>query len=334
MPVNFPRWLSNPFAVALLAVGLAGMSARPSPSSAAEPHQLSVRKLGDPGPLEIVDGDTPVLRYNYQVVAEPEEVKGRISEGNRKYAVPRADYIHPLYGPRGEVLTEDWSPDHPHHRGIYWAWPEVDWQGQRGDLHALQLVFAKPTGQAEIQQGPDFVQISAASEWRWDDRTPVVREQATIRAYVKSAGGRAIDLQFQFTALDADVLLARRGTSHYGGLNVRLSAAPDQLIETLTDPAGVSPRRAWAQRTGTPAGGQGVVGLTILQHARNPDFPGDWVQYPNLSWIQPTFPAADTRYTLAKERPLVLRYRFVIHEGKQAPETIGRWWDAYHATSP
>lgn len=301
------------------------------PSQAAEPHQLAVRKLGDPGPLEIVDGDTPVLRYNYQLVPEPAEVKDRIVAGNRKYAVARADYLHPLYGPRGEVLTEDWSPDHPHHRGIYWAWPEVDWQGQRGDLHALQLVFAKPTGQVRIEQGADFVQITAENEWRWEDRTPVVREQATIRASAKTAAGRAIDLQFRFTALDTDVLVARRDTSHYGGLNVRLSAAGDQQIETWTDPAGASPRRAWAQRSGIPGGGQGVVGLTILQHAQNPDYPGDWVQYPNLSWVQPTFPAANTRYTISKDRPLVLRYRLWIYDGKQTPEKIGAWWDAYQA---
>lgn len=331
MPASVPRWLSNPFTVALLAaLAVCTIGVQPR-SPAAEPHQLTVRKLGDPGPLEIVDGNTPVLRYNYQLVAEPEEVKGRISPGNRKYAVARADYIHPLYGPRGEVLTEDWSPDHPHHRGIYWAWPEVDWQGQRGDLHALQLVFARPIGQVQIENGADFVQVTGETEWRWEDRTPVVREQATIRAYAKTATGRAIDLQFRFTALDADVLVARRGTSHYGGLNVRLSAAADQQIETVTDPAGASPRRVWAQRSGIPGGGQGVVGLTILQHAQNPDYPGDWVQYPNLSWVQPTFPAANTRYTITKDRPLVLRYRFVIHDGQPTPETIGGWWDAFNA---
>jgi len=328
---SFPRLLSDVFAAALMVV-LAALTLGAKPAlQAAESPKLAVRKLGDPGPLEIVDGDTPVLRYNYQLVPEPAEVKERISAASRKYAVARSDYIHPLYGPKGEVLTEDWSPDHPHHRGIYWAWPEVDWQGQRGDLHALQLVFARPTGKVRIEERADFVQIAAENEWRWEDRTPVVREEAIVRAARQTAAGRAIDLQFSFTALDADVQVARRGTSHYGGLNVRLSAAQDQQIETGTDPAGATPRRAWAQRTGIPSGGLAVVGFTILQHAQNPDYPGDWVQYPNLSWIQPAFPAADTRYTITKDRPLVLRYRLWIHAGKQTAETIQGWWDAYQA---
>lgn len=83
-------------------------------------------------------------------------------------------------------------------------------------------------------------------------------------------GGRAIDLQFRFTTLDADVLVARRGTNQYGGLNVRLSAAPDQQIEALIDPAAATPRRAWTQRSGTPGGGKNAVGLAILQHAHSP----------------------------------------------------------------
>ncbi len=331
MPCSFMRLMSYALAATLIAgMAVSALRAQPAPQ-ADKPAQLSVRKLGDPGPLEIVDGDVPVLRYNYQLVPEPAEIKGRVSEASRKYAVARSDYIHPLYGPKGEVLTEDWSPDHPHHRGIYWAWPEVDWQGQRGDLHALQLVFARPTGKVRIEEGADFAQIVAENEWRWEDRTPIVREEAIIRAARQTAARRAIDLQFRFTALAADVQVARRGTSHYGGLNVRLSAAQDQQIEPYCDPANATPRRTWAQRTGTPSGGQSVVGFTILQHAQNPDYPGDWVQYPNLSWIQPTFPAANTRYTITKERPLVLRYRLWIHTGQQSPETIHGWWDAYQA---
>ena len=75
---------------------------------------------------------------------------GDFDEALRIYARARSDYIHPLFGLEGETLTKDWSTDHPHHRGIYWAWPEVDWRGQRGDLHALQHVFARPTGKCII----------------------------------------------------------------------------------------------------------------------------------------------------------------------------------------
>jgi len=42
----------------------------------------------------------------------------------------RANYIHPLYGLYGEILTEDFPADHLHHRGVFWAWHQV-WLGDK-----------------------------------------------------------------------------------------------------------------------------------------------------------------------------------------------------------
>ena len=105
------------------------------------------------GQIDITDSGKPVLRYNYKTV-EPGEMLNKVTPGNLIYTRARSDYIHPLYGLDGEVLTRDWSIDHPHHRGIYWAWPEVDFGTNRGDLHALQKVFARPHGQSAPAKRP------------------------------------------------------------------------------------------------------------------------------------------------------------------------------------
>src|SRR5690606_14852268 len=44
---------------------------------------------------------------------------------------PRSNYIHPLYGLEGEVLTEDFPDDHLHHHGIFWAWHQLYAEGKR-----------------------------------------------------------------------------------------------------------------------------------------------------------------------------------------------------------
>lgn len=98
---------------------------------------LTVRTETDPQRFTILDDGRPVLTYNFGTVPVPAGVTGQ-------YAVARSDYIHPLYGPNGEVLTADYPKDHPHHRGIYRAWPEVTRRGETQDLHALQGVFARP----------------------------------------------------------------------------------------------------------------------------------------------------------------------------------------------
>jgi hypothetical protein len=298
-----------------------------------KPQLASLQVIENPDrQYDFLEEGIPVLRYNYRTV-EPGEISKQVSDGNRIYARARSDYIHPLFGLDGEELTRDWSVDHPHHRGIYWAWPEVDYGAERGDLHALQRVFARPTGRVRIDSGPVFAQIEAENQWMWEDREPIVRELATIRAYRATARGRFIDLAFQFVALKPGVTVARRGTDKYGGLNIRMATPQDQEISVFTDVAGAKPRRAWADLSGIFAGKRTASGLAVIQHADNPDYPGDWVQYPELSWCQPTFPAPGSRHPLPLGKPVVLRYRLWIHNsGKPSAEAVSIAWEALHAS--
>jgi len=298
----------------------------------------------DNGQLIVSEGQRVVLQYNYKTVYEKDAMdtlaaNRYVREKNDTfmanpsiYAVPRSNYIHPIYGLQGEMLTRDWSKDHPHHRGIYWAWPEVDFGAKRGDLHALQIVFARPTGKINHQIESEFARIEAENVWMWKDSIPIVREVALIQAYKESAQGRIIDLAFRFVALKDSITIARRGTTHYGGLNVRMQTPRQQKITTYTDTSIVVPRRAWSDLSGLFTGAKTTSGLMVLQYFQNPDYPGDWVQYPDLAWCQPTFPASGTRYPLLKGKSLVLRFRIFIHSGT-APDKVlaSSLWDTYNA---
>ncbi len=292
---------------------------------------LTAQRNPEHGQFELQENGRLVLRYNYALV-EPGRLLDSIQPANRIYARARSDYIHPLAGPQGEILTCDWPLDHPHHRGIYWAWPEVDWRGQRGDLHALQRVFARPVGRCFAAAGPVFAQLIAENLWKWDDAEALVRERAVIRAYRAVEGARVLDLELEFLALGEPVHLARRGTDKYGGLNLRFARVSDQQILTHTDPPGSALPRAWAQIAGRFGGSDALAGVLILQHPTNPDYPGQWVEFPNLNWVQPTFPAAGTRWELRPDRPLVLRYRLWIHPGGPAEaEACARQWEAFRS---
>ncbi len=282
------------------------------------------------GQIDLFEGTQPVLRYNYRTI-EPGPLLEQISESNRIYARARSDYIHPLYGLDGEELTRDWSLDHPHHRGIYWAWPEVDYGSERGDLHALQRVFARPTGRVLWRSTEGRAEIEAENLWRWEDGEPIVRELVLITAQRATASGRVVDLAFRFEALKAGVTLARRGTEAYGGLNLRLATPAAQVIHVHTDSPEADRPRAWSDLSGVFAGGK-PSGLMILQSSANPYYPGDWVQYPELSWCQPAFPRSGTRHALEQGPSLVLRYRLWIHRGgRPADEQAARLWDDFQA---
>lgn len=317
-------WLLQ--ATAMLAAGLT----RPL---AARQDRLTVRDDGEAG-IAVFDQGTPVLRYRYATVPRPAALdpplNEREAESWRRYGHPRSDYIHPLHGPDGVPLTADWSRDHPHHRGIYWAWPEVGYKGELGDLHALQRVFARPTGKVSWASDDDGARIDGENEWRWDDVTPIVRERARIRVHPRGDHGRFVDLHFAFDALVEGVTLARRQTKLYGGLNTRLAPVAGLALTHHADPPGAQPRMAWQAAAGTWQGADGPSSLTVFERADNPNYPGDYIEFPDLPWFQPTFPAAGERHALVQGAPLVLRYRLWLHAGAPPSEAeYRRQWRAF-----
>lgn len=271
--------------------------------------------------------------YDEYLKAHPELEKNDTTT-SRIYSVPRSDYIHPLYGLNGEMLTNDW-PDggHPHHRGIFWAWPEVEYGNKRGDIYALQRVFARPTGNIELTSGPVYAQINAENIWIWEENDSIVQEHAIIRIYRLTTNSRIIDLTIILRALKDSISIATRFTNSYGGLNIRLQTPQSQDISYFTDEPGSKPVRAWSDFNGIFEENTSKSGLMVLQHQNNPEYPGSWRDYPDLAWVQPTFPTPGTRYMLSKEVPFTLKYRFIIHAGgKPSDEISSGSWDKYNAT--
>lgn len=294
-------------------------------------YEEDVVRPGSSQDLELVYSNMSGVYYEEYLKAHP-ELERNDTTTSSIYSVPRSDYIHPLYGLEGEMLTNDW-PDggHPHHRGIFWAWPEVKYGEQLGDIYALQRVFARPSGKVKYTNGPDFAEVDAENLWMWEEKIAIVRENAVIRVYPSGPDHRIIDLTIKLLALEDSVTLATRFTNSYGGLNIRMQSPEKQDISYYTDEAGAEPRRAWSDFSGIFEGNDSRSGLMVIQHKENPEYPGAWREYPDLAWVQPTFPTPETRYLLSTDEPLVLRYRLIIHAGgKLSPDTYRRYWDAYH----
>jgi hypothetical protein len=300
--------------------------------------EFQVKTNSETGQWLILENDKPVLQYNYKTIPLPDGYLEKIAQQSRKNAVPRSNYIHPLYDLDSEPITNDWANDHPHHRGIYWAWPEVGYKNEFGDLHGLKKVFARPTDKIETVIENGQINLVAENVWKWLDKEPIVREQATITVFPLDKNERKINLNFRFESLVDEVTLARRTTREYGGLNTRMLPLKDFKIGSFygnendsnekrnetTIPKQEQP--AWVYYSWKNPKPDGYTELTIFEKTTNPDYPGDLIQYPALNWFQPAFPKKGTRYTLKKDKPLILRYQLWLHNASDNNNTKKESW--------
>ena len=296
--------------------------------------------------VDITDGRSPVLRYNHGTVPPPPAI---VEKYEKQHDPPlyyaRGDYIHPVFGPDGEEVSDDYSLDHPHHRGICWAWPVVSYKGEARDIWAVRVlptepggVWARPVAMHRVASGPVLALIEAENVWKWGDKTPIVNEMVVIRAFRNTDRARFLDVDIRLTALADDVAIGGRPGASYGGFNLRTFPSFDQRkIDMRIDPADAKPRQAWYHLTGNFPGGKGPAGVALLEHVTNPDYPNqpnahgsDLVPgaYPRWRSVQPAWPGSRI-VPLPKGEPLVLKYRLWIHPGLSDEAALADVWQSY-----
>ena len=294
--------------------------------------ELTVKTDSETGQWLVMENDKPVVQYNYATVPLPAGYLEQLTHG-QIYAVPRSDYIHPLFGLDGKPITLDWAMDHAHHRGIYWAWPEVGYKGELADLHALQNVFARPNGKiATIVKDGNLV-IQAENLWKWKDEEPVVHETTIMTVHLLDGNGRKIDLDFRFKGLVDEVTLARRGTEHYGGLNTRMARLEGFHSGAFREYEGDEAKNGatWVFGTWKDVASGKAMELTVFESTANPDYPGEYIEYPDIQWFQTTFPKKGTRYSLKQGETLDLRFQLWLHEATFDDAAKIKAWKAFQA---
>ena len=301
--------------------------------------------------VDVSDGGKPVFRYNQGTVPPPPEI---VEHFEKKHDPPwyyaRGDYIHPVYGPDGEQLTDDYSLNHPHHRGCYWSWPVLRWNDEVRDIWAVRVMknqpggaWSRPVAMRRVQSGPVMALIDAENVWKWGDKDQIVREEVLICTFRAKKKSRIIDITVALTALVDGGSIGGRPGPGYGGFTFRTFPEFDQRKIDLridpagTDPASTAPQVAWFHLTGNFPGGKGPAGVAVLQHSDNPDYPhcpdaakvdGVAKKYPPWRTITTGFPG-NREVKLPKGKPLVMKYRLWIHPGLSDQQTLNNMWRAY-----
>lgn len=276
--------------------------------------------------LQVAFKGKPVFSYNTEIVKAP----------NREQSYyDKSGYIHPLYSPAGEVMTDDFNPDHPHQHGIMFAWRKIIFDGREsnGWDQKSQLGEVVHREQGALISGPVFgrfsTQIDHVDLTNPDGPVIVLNETWNIRVY-------AVQNQFLFDiesiqkcAVNKPVTIAK---IHYGGMTIRGRAdwAKQRDYNYLTSDRndksnGNQTRPQWVEMSG-PVGNHSA-GVTIFCDPRN-------FRYPQPVRLHPTMPylcfavAAQDDFQIVPGTPYVSRYRIsVSDEESNFIQNQQRWND-------
>lgn len=274
---------------------------------------------GDGRTLVVREGDTPVLVYNYGLRL-PDGVPGRYR---------RSCYVHPVFGPHGDVLTDDFPVDHYHHRGLAVMWTYVTVGGKTYDLWALNGIKPRFGRVLAMEDGPVYSLLKVNDGWYTADSERVVDETWTIKAYRAGDRGRILDFDVLLKAVGEPVTVksSERG---YGGFNVRFAPRENTVLfsEKGRVPADTDKEPfLWNDLSAKFKGAEGVSGLAIFDNPANIRHPQTWTNR-YYGFLNPA-PAAlePLKFTVAE--PLRLRYRVWVHDGDVEAGRVAQAYRAY-----
>ena len=258
----------------------------------------------------------------------------------------RSNYIHPLYTLDGMVLTEDFPRDHPHHRGIFWAWHQLLVGNNRiGDGWATHDFNWDVTSVKQVDTSRGEKAIEMEVLWKspnWIDvhgtEKALVQESTTIRVFAASPNYRLVDVDIGLLALEPNIRLGgSEDEKGYGGFSPRIRLPADVIF--TSEKGKVRPDNlpvkagAWMDISGALGSAGSKAGLTILCHPSNPGFPQPWILRASGSMQNAVYPFPGAQpVTLSTSDPTVLQYRLIIHDGTAGDVDIPALFDHY-ATS-
>jgi hypothetical protein len=232
------------------------------------------------------------------------------------------NYIHPLYNLHGDVMTEEFPPDHPYHRGIFWAWHQLYADGKRlGDGWTNDSI-SQDVAEVKSETLEDRVMLKLNVLWKskvYGDGKPFMDEKTTITVHKLDSGLRKIDFEIRLTAMAPHLQIGGAPDQKgYGGFCVRLNLSDSLVFTSENGP--VKPTELqikagpWMDISGKFSAAPSVSGITILCHPVMPDYPEPWILRQKTSMQNIVFPG-NGRIDVPVNKPLVLQYRLVVHDG-------------------
>jgi len=248
--------------------------------------------------LTLTEGGRPVLGYNYAM---------RLDNGAPELK-RRQGYIHPLYSPNGAVVTDDFPRDHWHHRGVFWAWADVRFQGVKRDMWTLtggvQSRFEK-----FLEKDAAKPVLAVQNAWFFGEQRVATE---TVRFSVEPLKGSERKIHFDITlegvvAEPVEVAGIADQRKGYGGFSMRFAPRENTIVRTDKGTEAKDTDMVphpWAELEATYGGKRAAV--RIDDDKSNPGYPNGWCLR-NYGFLGVNYPGLTT-IRLEKGKPVHLKY--------------------------
>ncbi len=293
------------------------------------PGNFAVNALSRDTSWDLRIGDRPVLRYHHQRTAPPDGIDP---------VYERSGYIHPVWTPAGEIVSDEFPPDHPHQNGLFLAHVKTEFEGRTPDFWNLKTAsgFVRTAEIVSLETGPVCGGFRVRHQ-HVDNSLPggkiALNEFWDVRVWQSNGEhGWRFDITSTLTCATAAPVVLKQ--YHYGGMAFR-GARPwvgDEVLFTTAEgqarEAGNHTRVPWVDLSGKTA--ERWSGLTVFTDPANFRFPEPVRLHPRMPYFVFT-PAVLDDWTITPERPHVSRYHYHVHDGPQTRETTARIWQEISA---
>jgi len=306
------------------------------PQAEKETESLVSTKKAD-GAVCVQIAGRDVFQYAYDPVPLPEGVSD---------IYQRSGFIHPLWTPKGEVLTRIQPPDHYHHYGIWNPWTHTSFESRELDFWNLYKGEATVRNKAVLQTeaGPVYGGFSALLE-HVDLTAPdptgaktALHETWTVKAWNADPEQDVWLLDFTSTLNPATDSIFTILAYRYQGFGFRATEKwNDNNVTLLTDKGmdksnGNATRARWCDINGVSDVEDGTSGILFLTHPSNYNFPEQlriWPVGANGGKENVFFnfnPAQEQDWVLHPGQTYQLKYRMLVYDGKISEADAERYW--------
>lgn len=248
-------------------------------------------------------------------------------------AFPRNNYIHPLYNLDGTILTEDFPEDHPHHRGIFWAWHQI-FIGTKplGDSWDCRDIYWNIIDTNVYRDGEILILISTthweSKHWLTKEGTkkPFLLENTTIRIHPKEHNYRMINFEISLLALEENLSIGGSDDEKgYGGFSARMKLPKN--VQFFSSNGIVSPKinavqgGNWMKISGSSNGIKNDSGMVIISHQSSPGSKQNWILRDKESMQNCVYPGRKP-VPVSTTDPTILKYSLLIYEGNLTGQEI------------